>query len=64
MMAQSNGTRTLASCPRYSPDIMAQGDCHNCGHTADAHQRFEDTPENFDVTFASMRGTQAGIHLK
>lgn len=23
---------------RYSPDIMAQGDCRVCGHTKEAHQ--------------------------
>jgi hypothetical protein len=31
----------------YSPDIMAQGDCRICGHTAQAHEK-ADTPASAD----------------
>lgn len=27
----------MTDCKRYSPDIQAQGDCRNCGHSYDAH---------------------------
>jgi hypothetical protein len=39
---QTNGTHTLESCPGYSPDIMAMGDCYNCGHTPQSHDQKND----------------------
>ena len=31
-------SKGVLGCKGYSPDIQAQGDCRNCGHTYDAHQ--------------------------
>jgi hypothetical protein len=63
-MSQSNGIHTLASCPRYSPDYMAQGDCRNCGHTEGAHQRFGDHPEDFDASQGVAPGAQTALDLR
>ena len=28
----------MTECKNYNPDIQAQGDCLNCGHSYEAHR--------------------------
>ena len=50
----------MTNCTQYSPDIQAQGDCRNCGHTYASHPPApQGAPETWpDVAYLSMHDTE------